>query len=1144
MATFRDIEDENTRRDLRIRLTEEQKNFRFDIPSGLSPEEESELKEEQRREQKEFEQTLIDSVVDDDRSARRRVLAEMHDELVYDFTGDRLREENPSMVSDIDDPAVVKFLVQDYGLTGRVKVTLLDKSTGHELKSAEYDVGRGNWYRRQNGVEDWFEEYDSRLTIFRENTEDDSGSNLRLIFTREDPLQPVLAEQSFAAGRYHCLLGPIKDAAVVKYEESSSRSTKGAYKTMLKKLDKYLGLYVLGIPEGKMQELVDDLKIDVYIMDVMTLVTRGKIYKHYKSHIRRRMIFKFINTQLDHVESTQCYLNTYHQAIEIKEQAEMERIVRQLEEGKCHYLYKHDRDVGYKSIHTRNKYYLLRSEYRDVVNDFEKENGLDKCSLYVDDPSTKFALHGCHIGKRVEFNDCVDEVIHVDHKASYASYKDCEYYEGFPTLYSRWRFVTTDDPYSFIKQRPGGLFYVENFDYSKLKENDRLILDRMHSYHDGVFPGPELRYLWDIGVRFELLCALWGKSTTSFDMPNTMFQEEDGLKHYKRWGGMCMTVCDKASYKMRCDRKMAEHMKALGYTVYMYQDERICTFTVKRPEHLVRTKCHIAAYLFSYSRIQVMQQLLQFRYEDLVMLCLDDIYVRKHNFVMRKGYRKKICKEYTPMLGDQDGISYELNVPLDLPEADDKDRGLGSIHVITGGPGTGKTYTACKDTLWRNVLYSAPSHKLRAYIEKTYNIRTSVHANLTGPGEVNTELRTAYSSLRIPSVIIIDEATQMSKSGLEKVETMFPNTELVLLGDYDCDRSFCYQLNPVDGEPIDIRKYDRVELSHNYRADGCNRLASVVNKMRSSMKRLYSTDVYRQKTDPNKQMGELIFSNHVKRIQKFYEMSETDIRDALGSTTTELSTHISDQWYDEKMSWKNYGSYWNVDHIIPVSIGENKSSVSSYSNLQPLTVEENVQKGNKGRTRRNGGFSKRAEREFVQTVTELLRDKIIHPKDADVGLEDYVLVGRKRCGKCKMGVGGVSRCKSCQKKNKYCKLCKLCRCEAVTRVGKYSGVSYWASELANKYRGVMYNGVIGDYRKYLIVKKGNDRRSGDICIQEEQPRGSEERYAFTVHQTQGETIESDIYVDMDNLFDPCRMLYTAISRAKTISQIHLVKNDG
>ena len=80
MATFRDIEDENTRRDLRIRLTEEQKNFRFDIPSGLSPEEESELKEEQRREQKEFEQTLIDSVVDDDRSARRRVLAEMHDE--------------------------------------------------------------------------------------------------------------------------------------------------------------------------------------------------------------------------------------------------------------------------------------------------------------------------------------------------------------------------------------------------------------------------------------------------------------------------------------------------------------------------------------------------------------------------------------------------------------------------------------------------------------------------------------------------------------------------------------------------------------------------------------------------------------------------------------------------------------------------------------------------------------------------------------------------------------------------------------------------------------------------------------------------------------------------------------------------------
>jgi ATP-dependent exoDNAse (exonuclease V) alpha subunit len=44
-----------------------------------------------------------------------------------------------------------------------------------------------------------------------------------------------------------------------------------------------------------------------------------------------------------------------------------------------------------------------------------------------------------------------------------------------------------------------------------------------------------------------------------------------------------------------------------------------------------------------------------------------------------------------------------------------------------------------------------------------------------------------------------------------------------------------------------------------------------------------------------------------------------------------------------------------------------------------------------------------------------------------------------------------------------------------------------------------------------------------------------------VHSIQGETAEHNLYINMDNYFDS-RILYTAISRAKTLDQIYLVKN--
>ena len=70
-------------------------------------------------------------------------------------------------------------------------------------------------------------------------------------------------------------------------------------------------------------------------------------------------------------------------------------------------------------------------------------------------------------------------------------------------------------------------------------------------------------------------------------------------------------------------------------------------------------------------------------------------------------------------------------------------------------------------------------------------------------------------------------------------------------------------------------------------------------------------------------------------------------------TIKDLTEHLEKR-FTPKMNWNNYGNYWVVDHIIPRSafnytlpedIGFKRCW--ALENLQPLTKEENLKKGNK-----------------------------------------------------------------------------------------------------------------------------------------------------------------------------------------------------
>jgi hypothetical protein len=69
----------------------------------------------------------------------------------------------------------------------------------------------------------------------------------------------------------------------------------------------------------------------------------------------------------------------------------------------------------------------------------------------------------------------------------------------------------------------------------------------------------------------------------------------------------------------------------------------------------------------------------------------------------------------------------------------------------------------------------------------------------------------------------------------------------------------------------------------------------------------------------------------------------------LGCSFEDFKLYLESK-FDENMNWDNQGSYWHMDHIIPISSAESKEDVyrlNHYTNFQPLYWEDNLKKGNK-----------------------------------------------------------------------------------------------------------------------------------------------------------------------------------------------------
>lgn len=86
-------------------------------------------------------------------------------------------------------------------------------------------------------------------------------------------------------------------------------------------------------------------------------------------------------------------------------------------------------------------------------------------------------------------------------------------------------------------------------------------------------------------------------------------------------------------------------------------------------------------------------------------------------------------------------------------------------------------------------------------------------------------------------------------------------------------------------------------------------------------------------------------------IRKYKGRKKATTIELLGMNILEYKEYLSER-FTKKMNWGNYGTYWEIDHIIPLSHFDldNESQQKQafhYTNTQPMTVEDNRSKNNR-----------------------------------------------------------------------------------------------------------------------------------------------------------------------------------------------------
>jgi hypothetical protein len=477
------------------------------------------------------------------------------------------------------------------------------------------------------------------------------------------------------------------------------------------------------------------------------------------------------------------------------------------------------------SITTLYNHYVVQNEYQELRDKFEFDNNISHYKLddIQDEEISGFVNEGTHYNETIDFKAPIGHIRHIDQEKAYFNFWICKYYNGLLGKITDYR--KTDKMVRDSKGFIPGLYRIYNLDFSNCKYTK--LLDKLGCYKNyNVYPSCELEFLLDIGITFNIIEGCWGVKRLDFKFPEEFKKKENKVSYYARYVGSCDSHRLEKRIWLKGDENFFENLQSYTNERISYNEELQEGCVSFKKQHSFHFG-HLTAFITSLQRINCIEQMMKFNYDQLVRVCVDGIYFTDDMPELVNLFREKYDQNFNNSAGDcYCSNIYEDNIEGDwiseIPEY--KENIQEQLHLGAGG--TGKTHINLSDKGFCKVLYVAPSYKLATNKKEEYNIDATCWEQLLCKDP------TIWSKyLERYNTILFDEVSMMSKDQLQIIRNRFKSCKVILCGDIGFQLP-CFSTYKCQKENVEVKDFKNiVNYEKNYRVK-CDKLASLLSTLR------------------------------------------------------------------------------------------------------------------------------------------------------------------------------------------------------------------------------------------------------------------------------------------------------------------------
>lgn len=702
------------------------------------------------------------------------------------------------------------------------------------IETHEYSVPAENKTFRQFCKQRWFGQYDW-INDSNELMNGLVGKMVVLVAHNIKKLDKTI-NQLFREGETNCLLTPIKNWVVGKLDEIKNERSREKYITMLNKLDKYLEQYTNGVPRENIKEIANNLRITISV----ELPFQKEPFILEKPDTKSQTSFKFMNTKHNHVDEITDLTKFNECSV-----TDLSNKVKELEkQNTSYYFTMNNRTIN--KIYVGGEVYGLSSKYYKFISDFENKYNITgwKIDALKHTELTKFLENSCH------YNCCMDfelafqseqrkitrnKVMHIDQTACYKNFNTCKYYIGFLSKITDFRF--TD------KIQGVGIYQIT--DIKITNEKFKRYNDFLKFYvNNNSYPVPALNFLDSVGT-YRIIGGCWGMDT-KLDMSfnnedgSTFMDKDNKVPYYSKYFGLCNSLNYEKTYYLQGTEEIAQVIRqntdceVLRYGTNLFNNtdnNKNALTSVKTKKSHVFHLSHLTAFILEYARLNIIEQLMEMPFENIIRVNSDGIYFNEYDgVVLKNNYREKESECFNTESGTFTtySIAEEFcsnTIHYDITYKFAKSRNFFKSELAVGGGGSGKTHYNLTDDGSVNVMYIAPSWKLARNKAVEYGCRVATHASLLMCDPTN-------KSFQFSNVLLIDEVSMLTNEAKDKILSFYSGWKIVFCGDIKYQLPFIQTGKEIQTEFNSDYIDNIMEFNTDYRAT-CDTLKSLKHETRN-----------------------------------------------------------------------------------------------------------------------------------------------------------------------------------------------------------------------------------------------------------------------------------------------------------------------